>query len=176
MEPENSVVQRKVCLLGDFAIGKSSLVRRFVYDIFDERYITTIGVSIFRKQLSLDQQTLLHMVIWDLASEDKYEDHRAHYFHGTAGALLVCDLTRPETIEKLKEKYIDQMLKSSPDASMIIVGNKADLVEPGSASIIQVEKLAAEYQVPFQITSAKTGENVENAFVLLARQFQFNNG
>jgi 50S ribosomal subunit-associated GTPase HflX len=59
---------------------------------------------------------------------------------------------------------------------MIIVGNKADLVEPGSASILQVEKLAAEYQVPFQITSAKTGENVENAFVLLAQQFQFNNG
>lgn len=176
MELESSIVQRKVCLLGDFAIGKSSLVRRFVYDIFDERYITTIGVSIFRKQLSLANQTQLNMVIWDLASEDKYEDHRAHYYHGTAGALLVCDLTRPETIDKLKEKYMDQLLKSSPDASMIIVGNKADLVEPDSASIVQVEKFAAEYKVPFQITSAKTGDNVENAFILLARQFQFIDG
>ncbi len=176
MELDRSVVQRKVCLLGDFAIGKSSLVRRFVYDIFDERYITTIGVSIFRKQMSLDQQIQLNMVIWDLASEDKYEDHRAHYFHGTSGALMVCDLTRPETITKLKEKYIDQMLRSSPDVSLVIVGNKADLVEPDSVSIAQVEKLAAEFKVPFQITSAKTGENVENAFISLAQQFQLSDG
>ena len=168
MDSQNSVIQKKVCLLGEFAIGKTSLVRRFVYNIFDERYLTTIGVSICRKEIATFDSTLLNLVIWDLASSDKYEDLRSHYLHGTAGALLVCDLTRPETIEAIRTTYVEQLLKNSPDSSIVLVGNKKDLINPASDAINQLEKLALELDTPFQTTSAKTGENVEAAFTLLA--------
>lgn len=176
MDSQNSVLQKKVSLLGEFAIGKTSLVRRFVYNIFDERYLTTIGVSICRKEMVMYDSSLLNLVIWDLASSDKYEDLRSHYLHGTAGALLVCDLTRPDTIEAIRTTYVEQLLKNSPDAAIVVVGNKVDLVDPKSEALAQFEQLASDLGAPFKTTSAKTGENVEAAFTLLANLLQKTDG
>lgn len=172
MSTQIPVNQRKICLLGDFAIGKTSLVRRFVYNVFDERYLTTIGVNITRKEVEIDDKPPLNLVIWDLASSDKYEDIRAHYLHGISGALLVCDLSRPETIDKLKTVYVDQLFSNNPKASVVVLGNKIDLVSPEAESIKMLKTFAEGLNAAYLLTSAKTGENVENAFNLLAADLQ----
>jgi small GTP-binding protein len=168
MNSENIIIQKKICMLGDFAIGKTSLVRRFVYNLFDDRYMNTIGVNISRKEVSLSDHLIMRLMIWDLSATDKFNKNRSDYLHGTAGALLVCDLTRPETISKLQSHYIELLYKSNPDAFVVLVGNKVDLANPNFGTMERVIKLASDLNVSYQITSAKTGESVESTFLLLA--------
>ena len=168
MDHKDFITQKKICMLGDFAIGKTSLVRRFIYNLFDDRYMTTIGVNISRKEISLAEHRIMRLLIWDLSATDKYEKNRADYLHGTAGALLVCDLTRPDTISRLQSYYLEQLYKNNPKAFVVVIGNKNDLIKPDFSSIDQVIKFADVINAPYKITSAKTGENVESAFQLLA--------
>ena len=94
-------LSKKVCLLGDFAVGKTSLVRRFVYDLFDDKYISTIGVKVSRKTVSLardDDIVDLTMMLWDLAGSEEFSRMRASYLRGAACALMVYDISRPETL------------------------------------------------------------------------------
>lgn len=168
MESNNGFVQKKICMLGSFAIGKTSLVRRFLYNLFDERYLNTIGVSISRKEVPLPGDRLMRLLIWDLSASDRFKKNRYDYLHGSSGALLVCDLTRPETITDLQENYVKHLHEINPEAVTVVVGNKLDLVKPGLEAISQVMRVAGEIGAPYQITSAKTGEGVETAFQLLA--------
>lgn len=92
------VVQRKVCLLGDFAVGKTSLVRRFVDNRFDDKYLSSIGVKVSRKTLNRSDHTL-NLLIWDLVGGNEFSRREIGYLVGAAGALLVCDLTRLETVD-----------------------------------------------------------------------------
>ncbi|MCP5099231.1 MAG: GTP-binding protein, partial [Chloroflexi bacterium] len=94
------VVQKKICLLGDFAVGKTSLIRQYVEGKFDDRYLSTIGVKISRKTLKRDAMTL-NLLIWDLAGGDNQNQIQATYLRGAVGALMVCDLTRTETIDAI---------------------------------------------------------------------------
>jgi small GTP-binding protein len=169
MTPQDTIIQKKICLLGDFAIGKTSLVRRFIYNLFDDRYLNTVGVNISRKDVLLPDHLMMRLIIWDLSSSDKFEKNRSHYLHATAGALLICDLTRPATIARLQSCYVKQLFDSNPNVFVIVVGNKIDLVKSDTGTIDQVHKLAAALNAPCQITSAKTGEGVEVAFNLLAK-------
>ncbi len=160
------IVQKKVCLLGDFGVGKTSLIRRFVDGIFDDRYLSTIGVKISRKTLVRDASKL-NLLIWDLAGGDDYTKARTSYIKGAAGALIVCDLTRPETLAAL-EKYTIQLQDVAPNAGILYAGNKVDLVDDRS---ISDEELAAESERlggTCFFTSAKTGEAVEGIFSQLA--------
>ena len=97
-------LSKKVCLLGDFAVGKTSLVRRFVYDLFDDKYVSTIGVKVSRKTVILtrdDDIVDLTMMLWDLAGGEEFAHMRASYLRGAAGALMVYDVSRPETLSSL---------------------------------------------------------------------------
>lgn len=162
------LVQKKVTLLGDFSIGKTSLVRQFVYHLFDERYMSTLGVNITRKTVDTPDQNQVRLLIWDLSGNEKFDGARTDYVRGSAGAMLVCDLSRPETIERLR--FFNHLLHAScPQAPVIMVGNKVDLVQADCEAIQQVKAIANEYNAPYKITSAKTGEAVEAAFSLLAQ-------
>ena len=110
---------KKVCLLGEFAVGKTSLVRRFVQNFFDDRYISTVGVKVSRKTMSFPRAgevVELTMMIWDLAGSEEFDRVRASYLRGTAGALLVCDLTRPETLHGLRA-YANDLFSVNPVAA-----------------------------------------------------------
>lgn len=164
-------ISRKVCLLGDFAVGKTSLVRRFVYDLFDDQYINTIGVKVSRKTVAIprgDRIVEITMLLWDVAGSEEFEQVRASYLRGAAGAVLVCDLTRPETLDTLRS-YAQTLLNVNPDARLVIAANKRDLVEEQKLSRAQVEALATELNAPYYLTSAKTGEGVDTLFRHLAR-------
>lgn len=162
-------VQKKVCLVGDFAVGKTSLVRRFVEGIFEDKYLSTIGTKVSRRIITLEQagrSVELTLLLWDLAGGEKFDRVMASYYRGAAGAILVCDLTRPETLEALLG-YADNFWNINPNTPLVLVGNKVDLVEQRVVTDQDLATLAGRCRAPWFTTSAKTGENVELAFRLL---------
>lgn len=169
----NTVYQKKICLLGNFAVGKTSLVRRFVYNLFEEKYISTIGVTISRKQV-LIKQAMINMVIWDLAGNDEFNGKHTSYLQGAAGAILVCDLTRPDTFEII-DFYREKMNSISPGAKLSIIGNKLDAVTSLENLEPNLALLAKASNAPYFLTSAKAGTNVEEVFRTLANQLIENN-
>lgn len=159
-------LNKKICLLGEFAVGKTSLIRRFVYDRFDDKYISTIGVKVSRKSVVVpkdDDLIDLKMLLWDLAGNEEFSQVRASYLRGSAGAVLVCDLTRMSTLEKL-DSYAQDLRKISPDAYLILAANKVDLMSDHQITVSDVRDVASRMEVPFYLTSAKEGDDVEDLF------------
>ena len=163
-------VQKKVCLLGDFAVGKTSLIRRFVEGRFDDKYLSTIGVKISRKTLEREDHRL-NLLIWDLAGGDDFSKASANYLRGAAGALLVCDLTRATTLVTLTD-YAQQLRAMDETAVLILVGNKADLLDERQISDEALATVAETFAAPYLLTSALTGHHVEDAFYHLAEAIE----
>lgn len=162
---------KKVCLLGDFAVGKTSLTHRFVYDLFSERYLSTIGVKVSRKNMVLpvaDDAVELTMLLWDLAGSEAFDLFRVSYMRGSAGALLVCASDRTESIDHLRD-YATQMNQVSPEAKFAVVVNKSDLLtEP--FCVPAAEQVAHDLNTSLFYTSAKTGAGVNAVFRHLGQQ------
>ena len=166
-------LQKKVCLLGDFAVGKTSLVRRFVYNRFDDRYISSIGVKVSRKTVAvarINEVIDISMMLWDLAGSEEFSRMRASYLRGAAGAILVGDLTRPETFESLK-MYVHDLRSLNPDAYFVLAANKHDLNNQIQLTQKEIAAIANEFDIAYYLTSAKTGDNVEALFRHLANLF-----
>jgi small GTP-binding protein len=164
-------LSKKVCLLGDFAVGKTSLVRRFVYDLFEDKCLSTIGVKVCRKVVAVseDDATIeLTIMLWDLADSKEFDSIRVSYLRGTAGAVAVCDLTRPSTIGGLY-KYSRDLRLINPGAHLILAANKTDLLHQRLVTDAQIEAAALDIKAPFYVTSARTGENVDEVFRHMAR-------
>ena len=160
------MLSKKVCLLGDFAVGKTSLVRRFVYNRFDDQYLSTIGVKVSRKTVAVPRQSEvieLTMMLWDLAGSQEFNQVRASYLRGVSGAVLVCDLCRAYTLEGLNV-YLEELARSNSHPALIIAANKVDLVAQHELQTAQIEKFAAGLNAPFYLTSARQGEGVETVF------------
>jgi small GTP-binding protein len=172
--PGNSVVaySKKICLLGDFAVGKSSLVRRFVYNLFDDKYISTIGVKVSRKTVAVmteDGVAELTMMIWDLAGNEEFDHIRASYMRGSAGAVLVCDLTRPDSLLLLEES-VAQLREVVDNPQLILAANKVDLVDERRISDQMLREVADGMGISTIFTSAKTEQGVEDVFRTLGGQ------
>lgn len=165
----STILQKKVCMLGDFAVGKTSLVRQFVEGRFDDRYLSTIGVKISRRTVTLDSATTMHLLIWDLAGSEEFTGAQASYLQGAAGALLVCDLTRAATLPSVA-RYAVRLREVSPQAPVLLLANKADLSEQHEILEAQLAETARSIQAAgVFLTSAKDGRNVESAFLQIAR-------
>lgn len=160
------VMQKKICILGDFAVGKTSLIRQFVHQRFSEKYLSTIGVQLSRKTLKRPK-LIIHLILWDLAGGDNHRTARSSYLRGVAGAIIVCDLTRHNTLAFLEE-YTSQVREVNPKASIIFVGNKVDLTENRAISDAELEQLSKKLAVPYRLTSAKTGTQIDEVFKLMA--------
>lgn len=163
-------IQKKVCLLGDFAVGKTSLVRRYVEDRFSDKYLSTIGVKISRKTIARENH-LLNLLIWDLAGGDDFSKAGSSYLRGAAGALVVCDLSRAETLDALAY-YSHQLREINETAVLLFIGNKADLVDERKISDEELSQVAQTFAAPYLLTSALTGSNVEDAFCCLAEKIE----
>jgi small GTP-binding protein len=162
---------KKICLLGEFAVGKTSLVRRFVYNLFDDRYISTIGVRVSRKTVAVPvekQVVELTMMVWDLAGSEEFNQVSMSYLRGAAGAILVYDVTRPNTFDQLYT-YVLNLYKVNPQAKLVVAGNKVDLVDRHQLDTTKAQKFAAEVNAPLYFTSAKQGDDVDNLFRQLGR-------
>jgi len=159
------MIKKKICMLGIFAVGKTSLVQRFVKSIFSEKYLTTVGVKIDKKTLDVGGKRV-DLMLWDLHGEDEFQTLQMSYLRGTSGYLLVADGTRKSTLEGallLKER-VDQALGKIP---FLLLVNKSDLLDKWELEQGKLEKLREEDWTILK-TSAKTGVGVEEAFRTLA--------
>lgn len=164
------VVQKKICMLGDFAVGKTSLVRRFVEGRFDDKYLSTIGVKISRKPITYPDYTL-NILLWDLAGGDDFSKSQSSYLTGLSGAIIVCDLTREETLAAF-ERYTQQVQTHNAQAKFVFVANKVDLEAERAISEQVLAQTCQALNGPYLATSAKTGQEVEKAFQMLADQLE----
>ena len=160
----------KLILGGDGAVGKTSMVHRFVEDSFQTDYKSTIGTSIMKKECEFEGlKSKVRFVIWDLAGQAQFKRVRQSYLAKAEAGVLVYDVTRKETYENINNWY-EEIKKVTPTISLILVGNKIDLEDQRQVSKEQGEALAEKLEVSYIETSAKTGENIEDAFKMLALQ------
>jgi small GTP-binding protein len=159
------MIQKKVCMIGSFAVGKTSLVARFVKSIFSEKYLTTVGAKIDKKTVQLGNQELT-LILWDLHGDDEFQKVRTSYLQGSASYLLVADGTRRVTLDKalLLQKEAHDVLGQVP---FVLALNKSDLAHEWEVSDETVHELEGRGWVVMR-TSAKDGRGVEEAFLQLA--------
>ncbi|MFX1363700.1 MAG: Rab family GTPase [Promethearchaeota archaeon] len=162
----------KILLLGGPAVGKTSILYRFVKNQFSYDYITTIGLNYLTKEVHLDDKNYAKLVIWDVAGQEKFKFLRKKYYEGTNGALLIFDLTRLNSYEELKDWLSEMFEIIQIKIPFVIIGNKLDLLKEVNRSIdIDIVKDYAKNQDSIYIeTSAKTGENIEEAFEELTKR------
>lgn len=161
------MIQKKVCMLGTFAVGKTSLVARFVTSVFSEKYQTTMGVKVDKKSLQFDDKDV-SLLLWDIYGEDEFQQLRPSYLRGSSGYLLVVDGTRRATLEQAFT-FREEITALIGDVPFVLVLNKVDLVERWEIDAETMAALDAKGWTVIQ-TSAKTGQGVEDAFWYLTRQ------
>jgi small GTP-binding protein len=159
-------IQKKVCILGMFAVGKTSLVRRFVHGAFSERYHTTVGVKIDRASLTVGTRAV-NLILWDLNDEDRFQRLNASYLRGSAGCILVVDGTRRATLDHVIGLHAaaTSIVGAVP---FVLVLNKVDLLETWELEPSALEPILVRGW-PVIRGSAKTGLGVKEAFETLAR-------
>lgn len=165
------MIQKKICLLGGFSVGKTSLIKRYVSSIFDEKYLTTVGVKIDKKVVDIDDKKV-NLLIWDLAGEDDFCRLQMSYLRGASGYILVADPTRPHTLDKLLCLH-KRAQKSIGNIPAIIALNKYDRIDEWILSDEHQTELS-NLEQPIIKTSAKTGDEVQTLFVNLAGQMLSN--
>jgi small GTP-binding protein len=171
-------LKKKIVLLGDSAVGKTSLIRRFVFDQFEDTYISTIGSKVTMKELKIERpgkMVNLTFMIWDLIGREGYHGLHARTFVGVHGAILVADLTRRETLNSLERYWVPFLFKVVEKVPLVFVCNKSDLTGEFEFELDDLSKVAKRYNgnvnniLPSHLisnysTSAKTADNVEQAF------------
>ncbi len=178
-------VKGKVCLLGDIAVGKTSLIRRFVLDQFDDKYISTVGTKVTKKKMDFEfpeencsvEVTLL---IWDIMGQARevlkstlaqYEHYipQKDFYRNAKAAIVVCDVTRKETLEHV-EDWVKSLFEVVGDVPVQFACNKYDLITEADFDLNQVMETATKFKTKSYLTSAKTNENVEKMFQTLGEK------
>ncbi len=159
------MVKKKIVMLGAFAVGKTSLVQRFVRSIFSEKYHTTIGVKIDEKTVIVGDIEV-KIILWDIHGEDEFQKVKKSYIMGSSGYIMVADGTRKNTFNTVEYLH-DLAVSTVGEVPFLFLINKSDLTDEWDIEDSDIDKIKAKGWNTF-ITSAKTGNNVEEAFRLLA--------
>jgi len=174
--PEIREIKMKICLIGEGAVGKTSLIKRYVFDQFEREYITTLGTKITKKQVNLkhpvkDEDVKVTLMIWDIMGQKGFRELlQEAYFYGAQGLMAVCDITNRETLKEL-EDWITSAFEVTGKIPIIILGNKSDLKDDAQFGLDEIKEFASKYgRSMAYLTSAKTGENVNPAFVTIGRE------
>ena len=159
------MLQKKICMLGGFSVGKTTLIKRFIDSVFSANYLTTVGVKIDKKVVTLSDRTV-NLILWDMAGEDDVATVRMSYLRGMAGYIVVADGTRPSTLDvalSLRERVEED---HGPLPFTLLI-NKHDLLDRWAIADNELEALSRKgWSV--RITSARSGEGVEDAFTEIA--------
>ncbi|MHA1651869.1 MAG: Rab family GTPase [Candidatus Helarchaeota archaeon] len=170
--PETKTFAYKLCVVGDPSVGKTSLIRRYADRKFDESYLPTIGADFTIKKINLDESNIITLTIWDMGGHERFDRIRNHYYIGANAAFIVFDLSRRETFNHVKD-WLNDIKSHCGEIPILIIANKADL--PNKAiSKEEIEKDFSNKNCQIFLTSAKTGENVDTIFEVIANQcFKF---
>lgn len=163
------MISKKIILIGDFSTGKTSLIRRFVDNQFSDTYLSTIGVKISKKIITLEDETIQGL-IWDIEGGTDRKPVNQTYVKGAHGCIIVADITRDDTIANLAS-YIDIVQNIAPSAPFVLALNKADCLDEESRQKI-LQNTTEQYKnitASLYLTSAKTGEGVETMFQEIAK-------
>ena len=164
----------KVCLVGEAAVGKTSLIRRFVLDDFDDKYIQTLGTKVSKKELTVtgsDHELVkIDMTIWDIMGQKGFRELlKEAYFYGAKGVIAVAEITRKTTLDDLDD-WIEGVYSVTGKIPIQFMANKWDLKDQAEITEEDLTQATKAYDSPYFLTSAKTGENVETAFQNLAQR------
>ncbi len=159
-------LSRKISLLGDFAVGKTSTVARSVRNTFSDAYLTTVGVKVDTKTVLHAEGHSLRLVLWDIAGANSLDQMRANYIGGTQGLMLVADGTRAESVDTALALHDQAIRLLGREPPAVLVLNKCDLAGEWEVPLERIRDLAQ--RLPVFSTSARTGEGVEEAFAALA--------
>lgn len=163
----------KICIIGDFCVGKTSLIRRFVDKQFSDEYLSTVGMKMSRKSILLPEKNSVNaeeiqLLIWDIEGSNKFKAIAPTYFQGAKGAVIVGDVTRSETLNHLSE-HIQSFLAVNPKSSVIVALNKSDLIDAEYLDNLRQLYLFTNNASVLNtyFTSAKSGNNVNEIFQIL---------
>lgn len=168
------IMKTKICLVGEAAVGKTSLIRRYVLDMFEDLYIATLGAKVTKKGLLLPKldggnDIKVNLMIWDIMGEKGFRELlKEAYFHGAQGILAVCDVTRKDTLLELNN-WIDSVTKVTGEVPVRFVANKIDLNDEAQFGEDDVREVSEEIGSSYLMTSARTGDGVEQVFEEIAR-------
>jgi small GTP-binding protein len=165
-------IKAKVCLVGDPAVGKTSLIRRFVLDTYDDKYLTTIGTKIYKKEVGLTfagfGPSIVDLMVWDIMGQPAFRELlREAYFQGVDGILAVADVTRRDTLESLPT-WIGAVVRTRGPVPIVVAANKADRSAEAAFGETDASRTTQAPEADIFLTSARTGANVEEAFRRLA--------
>lgn len=168
-------VTAKICLVGDSAVGKTSLTKRYVFDEFDDRYLTTLGTKVTKREMVLHYpeqgyEVDVKLLIFDIIGEKGFRRLlRDAYFQGATGLMAVCDVTRGETLDSLDD-WARNACEVIGKVPIHLMANKTDLKDDIVVSESEINKASRALESPYDFTSAKTGENVEKVFKFITQR------
>ncbi len=159
----------KVIITGDYSVGKTSLIKSFVENAFQENYISTLGCEISKKTLELSEETKISFIVWDIAGQrEQMLPYRNKFYNGANAAFIVLDRTRPNNLESVEYWHKDIKKSISANIPIILVGNKSDLIDKIVISEDDIKSVANKLGFYYILTSAKTGENINDSFKYVA--------
>ncbi|UCE38172.1 MAG: GTP-binding protein [Thermoplasmata archaeon] len=166
----------KICLVGEGGVGKTSLIKRFVFDQFSDKYITTLGTKITKKEVTLKHprrrtSTNIRMLVWDIMGQQGFRQMLQNaYFFGCQGVVAVCDITRRDTMLYL-EDWVKAVYSISGEVPIVFLANKCDLKKEAEINIKELDKFCSKFKRSYAyLSSAKTGKNVELGFFTLGEE------
>jgi small GTP-binding protein len=160
------MINKKICMLGSFCVGKTALVRHYVNSIFSDNYLSTVGVKISKKAIEVDGEEI-NLMLWDMEGQDNYSMVNLSYLRGAHGLLFVVDGTRGETLSVSLKLRMEALKILGPTVPSFFIINKADLEAEWEISEKVLTSLETKGVTAIK-TSAKTGLNVESTFARLA--------
>jgi len=159
----------KLVIIGEFSVGKTSLVKKYISGQFSNDYRASIGTNLYITKLTYDENTEVKIQLWDIAGQEKWIKSRALYYSGTKAALIVADLTRKDTLDQIEKFWYPDFRANCQLPPVILIANKNDLKSEISEE--EVEALGKKINaISILYTSAKTGDNVKKAFNLIAER------
>jgi small GTP-binding protein len=174
--PEKKPLKLKLCLVGESAVGKTCLIRRFVYDQFDDKYIGTLGTKITKKEIRIqspdnDGMLDINLMIWDIMGQQGFRQLlQEAYFFGAQGIIGVCDVTRRNTLSEL-QSWMEAVQSVTDEIPAVFLGNKSDLEDYQEVKLNDIKSFASRYKnTEAYLSSAKTGFNVELTFKTLGER------
>jgi small GTP-binding protein len=167
---EEPILESKLILLGDLGVGKSSIIIRYVNDVFNEAHLSTLGASFFQKLIRVSDGIILKLGIWDTAGQERFNTLARMYYRQTQAALILYDVSNERSLENC-ENWVNELRRTEENCILCLVANKIDLpAEEKKVNQRDVNKLVEKFGMMHFDVSAKTGENVNRLFEAVAQE------